>query len=129
MLSRLTALSLRRVKCYPTAFSTGSSGCSLTVVHDRHNQRFTVTPESGTGANACAVLNYKFTGEKEVDLMSTYVPETFRGQGVAAVLSQMYCTSRVSLMLELLKRMQNHCFTFTGGPVQKGLATFLVPSH
>lgn len=41
-----------------------------------------------TGSNDCAVLHYRFTGEKEVDLMSTYVPETFRGRGVAAVLSQ-----------------------------------------
>uniref|UniRef100_A0A8C2X720 Protein NATD1 n=1 Tax=Cyclopterus lumpus TaxID=8103 RepID=A0A8C2X720_CYCLU len=36
----------------------------------------------------CAVLLYRFTGEKEVDLMSTFVPEAFRGQGVAALLSQ-----------------------------------------
>ncbi|MEQ2163569.1 hypothetical protein GOODEAATRI_031536, partial [Goodea atripinnis] len=38
--------------------------------------------------NECAVLYYRFTGQKEVDLMSTFVPETIRGQGIAAVLSQ-----------------------------------------
>ncbi|XP_041813751.1 protein NATD1-like [Chelmon rostratus] len=84
---RLTALSLR-VNSYPTAFSSLSSSCSLTVEHDRQNRRFTVTPGSGAGSHDCAVLRYRFTGEKEVDLMSTYVPETFRGQGVAALLSQ-----------------------------------------
>ena len=35
-----------------------------------------------------AVLRYKFTGEKEVDLVSTTVPESFRGKGVAATLSK-----------------------------------------
>ncbi|XP_044037947.1 protein NATD1-like isoform X2 [Siniperca chuatsi] len=85
MFSRLTALTLR-LKSYPTAFSAPS--CSLLVEHDRHNQRFTVTPGSGAGSRDCAVLQYRFTGDKEVDLMSTYVPETFRGQGVAALLSQ-----------------------------------------
>ncbi|XP_018517056.1 protein NATD1 [Lates calcarifer] len=87
MFSRLTALTLR-VTSYPAAFTSLSSGCRLMVEHDRQNQRFTVTPGSGAGTHECAVLSYKFTGEKEVDLMSTYVPETFRGQGVAALLSQ-----------------------------------------
>lgn len=41
-----------------------------------------------TGLGECAVLRYRFTGEKEVDLMSTNVPESFRGRGVAAVLSK-----------------------------------------
>ncbi|XP_073350866.1 protein NATD1-like [Pagrus major] len=72
----------------PVAFRSLSSSCGLTVKHDRQNLRFTVAPDSGAGSQDCAVLQYKFTGEKEVDLMSTYVPETFRGQGVAAVLSQ-----------------------------------------
>lgn len=34
------------------------------------------------------MLKYRFTGQKQVELMSTFVPETFRGQGIAAVLSQ-----------------------------------------
>ncbi|XP_039979257.1 protein NATD1-like [Xiphias gladius] len=87
MFSRLTALTVRG-KCCRTGFGTFSSSCRFTVEHDRRNQRFTATPGSGAGAPDCAVLNYRFTGEKEVDLMSTYVPETFRGQGVAALLSQ-----------------------------------------
>ncbi|KAM9345989.1 protein NATD1-like [Symphorus nematophorus] len=87
MFSRLTGLSLR-VNSYPTIFRSLSSGCSLAVDHDRQNRRFTVTPGSGAGAQDCAVLHYRFTGDKEVDLMSTYVPETFRGQSVAALLSQ-----------------------------------------
>uniref|UniRef100_A0A8C2WY02 Protein NATD1 n=1 Tax=Cyclopterus lumpus TaxID=8103 RepID=A0A8C2WY02_CYCLU len=55
--------------------STGVFGIVLNVNH--------VVKEKN-----CAVLLYRFTGEKEVDLMSTFVPEAFRGQGVAALLSQ-----------------------------------------
>ena len=40
------------------------------------------------GSSERAVLRYKFTAEKEVDLMSTNVPESFRGKGVAALLSK-----------------------------------------
>lgn len=50
--------------------------------------RFKICCPLVTGAHECAVLQYRFTGEKEVDLMSTYVPEAFRSQGVAALLSQ-----------------------------------------
>ncbi|KAK5855834.1 hypothetical protein PBY51_007475 [Eleginops maclovinus] len=88
ILSRLTTLNLQ-IKGPQTGFTALSSGCSLSVEHDRQNRRFTVTPGSGAGGHAeFAVLQYKFTGEKEVDLVSTYVPDTFRGQGVAALLSQ-----------------------------------------
>ncbi|XP_051243378.1 protein NATD1-like isoform X1 [Dicentrarchus labrax] len=88
LVSRLSALTLR-LNSGPTAFSSLSSGCTLTVKHDRQKQLFTVAPGSAAGSHdECAVLRYRFTGEKEVDLMSTFVPETFRGQGVAAVLSQ-----------------------------------------
>uniref|UniRef100_A0AAQ4R7B9 Protein NATD1 n=1 Tax=Gasterosteus aculeatus aculeatus TaxID=481459 RepID=A0AAQ4R7B9_GASAC len=82
--SRL-AVGTLRLKPPPPAFSASTSGCSLTVKHDRPNRRFTVSP--GSEAD-CAVLLYRFTGEKEVDLISTYVPETFRGRGVAALLSR-----------------------------------------
>ncbi|XP_047426828.1 protein NATD1-like [Mugil cephalus] len=85
IISRLSALTRRMESC-TSAFSSVS--CKLTVEHDRHNRRFTVIPSSGAGAEECAVLQYKFTGEKEVDLMSTFVPEACRGQGVAAVLSE-----------------------------------------
>uniref|UniRef100_A0A3Q3VJ13 Protein NATD1 n=1 Tax=Mola mola TaxID=94237 RepID=A0A3Q3VJ13_MOLML len=76
---RVSALNKRR----PAAFSSLSSG--LTAEHDQQNRRFTVRPDR---APDCAVLRYRFTGDKEVDLMSTFVPETFRGRGVAALLSQ-----------------------------------------
>ncbi|XP_071321149.1 protein NATD1-like [Trachinotus anak] len=85
MFPRLAARTLRG---FPTSSGALSSSCGSMVDHDRHNLRFTVFPGSDSGARECAVLNYRFTGEKEVELMSTYVPETFRGQGVAALLSQ-----------------------------------------
>lgn len=85
--STVTALTLS-VKSYPAAFAALSSSCRLTVEHDRQNQRFSVTPGTGADAHERATLLYRFTGEKEVDLMSTYVPESFRGQGVAALLSK-----------------------------------------
>ncbi|KAM9843780.1 protein NATD1-like [Aulostomus maculatus] len=75
------------VRVYPTAFSSLSSS-KFTVDHDRHDRRFTVTLGRGAGADECATLRYRFTGDQEVDLMSTYVPESFRGQGVAALLAQ-----------------------------------------
>lgn len=87
LFSKMTARTVR-VNSFPTAFSSLSSSCSLTVEHDRRNQRFTISPGSGTGPSESAVLLYRFTAEKEVDLMSTYVPVSFRGQGVAALLSQ-----------------------------------------
>ena len=42
--------------------------------------------------------------------------------------SQMYWTSLLSLMFELLNLIQNASFVVPG-PVQKGFATFRVPSH
>nr|XP_020460532.1 protein NATD1-like isoform X2 [Monopterus albus] len=78
--SRVTALTLR-LRSNPVTFGTLSSSCRLKVEHDRQNQRFTVTPSSLARAQERAVLQYRFISEKEVDLMSTYVPETFRSQG------------------------------------------------
>lgn len=43
---------------------------------------------SSAGPPERAVLLYRFTADNEVDLMSTFVPEAFRGRGVAALLSQ-----------------------------------------
>ncbi|XP_028268354.1 protein NATD1-like [Parambassis ranga] len=89
-ISRLSA-SPHRLTSYQSFFSALNCSCSggITVEHDRHNRRFTVTPGSGgAGDHERAVLHYRFIGEKEVDLMSTFVPETFRSQGVAALLSQ-----------------------------------------
>ncbi|XP_060946040.1 protein NATD1-like [Limanda limanda] len=87
MLSRLSALRLR-LRSAPVRFVASGSSCRATVEHDRARQRFSVSPGNGAEAHECAVLSYRFTGEKEVDLISTFVPETFRGQGVAALLSQ-----------------------------------------
>ncbi|RVE69926.1 hypothetical protein OJAV_G00082870 [Oryzias javanicus] len=84
--SRLRVLPLQ-VRLCQVAFCS-SIGSRFQVQHDPHAHRFTLTPSAGTDSDEAAVLLYKFTGEKEVDLMSTFVPETFRGQGAAAVLSQ-----------------------------------------
>lgn len=52
---------------------------------------------SSAGSPDGAVLLYRFTGKNEVDLMSTFVPEAFRGRGVAALLTQVTRTrSRTS---------------------------------
>ncbi|XP_074553062.1 protein NATD1-like [Halichoeres trimaculatus] len=84
---RLSPLAFNLKSC--TSFSSATSCHSLKVEHDRNNRRFTVTPASGTVTpEDQATLNYRYTGDQEVDLMSTYVPETFRGQGIAALLSQ-----------------------------------------
>ena len=50
---------------------------SVDVVHDEAGHRFVVTLQ---GYEAC--LMYRLTGT-EVDLYHTYVPEVFRGKGVA----------------------------------------------
>ncbi|XP_075999410.1 protein NATD1-like [Genypterus blacodes] len=88
LISRLGVLNKNiRVKSDPAAFSV--LNCSgLKVEHDRQNRRFTVSPGVGEGSHESAVLCYKSTAEKEVDLSSTYVPESFRGRGVAALLSK-----------------------------------------
>ncbi|CAN9505986.1 unnamed protein product [Ophioblennius macclurei] len=88
LISRLSPFTNRMnsPRAASSAPSSGSGG-SLMVKHDRANRRFTVTPGSGADSD-CAFLKYEFTGEKEVDLMSTFVPEMFRGHGVAALLSQ-----------------------------------------
>ncbi|MBI4341130.1 MAG: N-acetyltransferase [Candidatus Omnitrophica bacterium] len=52
------------------------------VLHDKAGSRFCVTLE---GYEAC--LMYRLTG-KEIDLYHTYVPEIFRGRGVAEKLCQ-----------------------------------------
>ncbi|XP_013889515.1 protein NATD1 [Austrofundulus limnaeus] len=78
----------QRVRFGQSGFVTSTCSGKLRVEHDRLNRRFTVAPSSGAGTDDCAVLSYRFIGEKEVDLMSTFVPETFRGHGIAALLSQ-----------------------------------------
>ncbi|CDQ90562.1 unnamed protein product [Oncorhynchus mykiss] len=70
-----------------SAFSVLSPNTDLRVKHDRHNLCFSINLD-GEGHQDSAVLRYKFTSKKEVDLLSTYVPESFRGKGVAALLSK-----------------------------------------
>uniref|UniRef100_H3D109 Protein NATD1 n=1 Tax=Tetraodon nigroviridis TaxID=99883 RepID=H3D109_TETNG len=84
--SRLAAVG--RIRPRAAACGSPSSGAGFTVEHDRQNLRFTAAPSSGAGSPDCAVLLYRFTGEGEVDLLSTFVPEAFRGRGVAALLTQ-----------------------------------------
>lgn len=48
---------------------------------------------------------------------------------LSSPVSQMYWTSLLSLMFELLNLIQNDCLVVVTGPVQKGFATFRVPSH
>ncbi|XP_051904445.1 protein NATD1-like [Hippocampus zosterae] len=83
ILSRLTEFKPLRV----TPCRLTSNG-GLTVEHDRQNRRFVVSPCSGTGVSESAILIYRFTSPNEVDLVSTFVPEACRGQGVAALLSK-----------------------------------------
>ncbi|XP_055008848.1 protein NATD1-like [Boleophthalmus pectinirostris] len=75
-------------KTRPAAFCTAVSGKTgrFEVRHDRENQRFTVAPDDGEGQEA--VLSYRFTGDQQVELMSTFVPEAFRERGLAALLSE-----------------------------------------
>ena len=53
------------------------------VQHDLASSRFCVKLE---GYEAC--LMYRLTGTAEIDLYHTYVPEVFRGRGVAERLCQ-----------------------------------------
>ncbi|CDQ61275.1 unnamed protein product [Oncorhynchus mykiss] len=69
-----------------SAFSVLSPNADLRVKHDRYNLCFSINLD-GEGHQDSAVLRYKFTSKKEVDLLSTYVPESFRGKGVAALLA------------------------------------------
>ncbi|XP_077415508.1 protein NATD1-like [Vanacampus margaritifer] len=87
ILSRLTEVIPVRVTLNQTACWLSSNG-GLTVEHDRQNRRFTVSTCSGTGVSENAILIYRFTAADEVDLVSTFVPEACRGQGVAALLSK-----------------------------------------
>ncbi|XP_067089472.1 protein NATD1-like [Osmerus mordax] len=89
MFSRVCAVNSTRFMKSPfSAFSMTRSGSDLAVEHDRNNLCFTITLDGAAEHLDSAVLRYKFTGEKEVDLVSTTVPESFRGKGVAATLSK-----------------------------------------
>jgi uncharacterized protein len=53
----------------------------MKVEHDAEAHRFQVRLSTGT-----AVLAYTPSGDKRLDMYSTYVPTAARGQGVAAAL-------------------------------------------
>ncbi|XP_012695166.1 protein NATD1 isoform X2 [Clupea harengus] len=58
-----------------------------TVKHDRAAQCFTVS--LGTAGNYdTAILRYSLTGDGEVNLLTTNVPDSFRGEGIAAHLAK-----------------------------------------
>uniref|UniRef100_A0A8C7H5P8 Protein NATD1 n=1 Tax=Oncorhynchus kisutch TaxID=8019 RepID=A0A8C7H5P8_ONCKI len=82
-----TPHSVKGLNTHMSAFSVLSPNTDLRVKHDRHNLCFSINLD-GEGHQDSAVLRYKFTSKKEVDLLSTYVPESFRGKGVAALLSK-----------------------------------------
>ncbi|XP_039546406.1 protein NATD1-like [Pimephales promelas] len=65
----------------------GSDASNLCVTHDRLNQRFTITLDCD-GAASSAVLKYTITHDQLVELMSTEVPQSHRGKGVAAHLAK-----------------------------------------
>ncbi|KAJ8254010.1 hypothetical protein COCON_G00206220 [Conger conger] len=54
------------------------------IEHDRHRKCFTLS----LGGLETAVLRYEFTGDREVNLLTTQVPVAFRGKGVAALLAK-----------------------------------------
>ncbi|XP_056609323.1 protein NATD1 [Triplophysa dalaica] len=54
------------------------------VIHDRQNQRFTIACD----ADEKSVLKYISRGDGQVELISTEVPESHRGKGVAAHLAK-----------------------------------------
>ncbi|XP_048045514.1 protein NATD1 [Megalobrama amblycephala] len=60
---------------------------SMNVMHDRQNQRFTITLDCD-GAVSSAVLKYTIRYDQQVELMSTEVPQSHRGKGVAAQLAK-----------------------------------------
>ncbi|XP_060757458.1 protein NATD1 [Neoarius graeffei] len=72
-------------------FST-SSCCVLSseshrVIHDRQQRRFTIMLHDG-GKVLSAVLKYSHSSDERVCLLSTEVPESFRGKGVASSLAK-----------------------------------------
>ncbi|KAB5554042.1 hypothetical protein PHYPO_G00045550 [Pangasianodon hypophthalmus] len=80
------ARTLSKIKSSTSPFCVLSSE-PFRVFHDRQQRRFTVTLDDG-GKVQSAVLKYSRTSDAHVHLLSTEVPESFRGQGVAASLAK-----------------------------------------
>ncbi|XP_072549494.1 protein NATD1 [Salminus brasiliensis] len=65
----------------------GSSTEPYRVIHDRQRRCFTLRLEDG-GVVDSAVLKYCYHTDSHVHLLSTLVPESFRGKGVASHLAK-----------------------------------------
>ncbi|XP_053370029.1 protein NATD1-like [Clarias gariepinus] len=90
MLSRhgvfTAARTLTKIKLSTTQFGVLSSA-PYRVIHDRKQCRFTVRLDHG-GKEQNAVLKYAHVSDGRVHLLSTEVPESSRGKGVAASLAK-----------------------------------------
>ncbi|XP_056310284.1 protein NATD1 [Danio aesculapii] len=65
----------------------GFTDSNPNVTHDRQNQRFTINLNRD-GAVRCAVLKYTVRHDQQLELLSTEVPQSHRGKGVAAHLAK-----------------------------------------
>lgn len=77
---------VREVKLSGSPFCVLSSE-SYHVIHDRQQSRFTVSLDD-RGTVHTAVLQYSHRSDGQLHLLSTEVPESFRGKGVAACLAK-----------------------------------------
>ncbi|XP_036445144.1 protein NATD1 isoform X2 [Colossoma macropomum] len=92
MLSRNCLCNLRRAQRLTAVKLSESPFCGLSteahrVIHDRQ-QRCFVVRLGGGGPEDSAVLKYSYRTDRHVQLLSTVVPESFRGKGVAAQLAK-----------------------------------------
>ncbi|KAL7850731.1 hypothetical protein SRHO_G00200800 [Serrasalmus rhombeus] len=92
MLPRNCLCNLRRAQRLAAGKPSGSQCRGLSaeaqrVVHDRQQRRFVVRLDGG-GPERSAVLSYSYRTDRHVQLLSTVVPEPFRGKGVAAQLAK-----------------------------------------
>ncbi|KAK7174182.1 hypothetical protein R3I93_001391 [Phoxinus phoxinus] len=75
----------QRLRKHTCCGSSCTDASSLCVIHDRQNQRFTITLDCDASS---AALKYTITHDQLVELMSTEVPQAHRGKGVAAHLAK-----------------------------------------
>nr|XP_009298113.1 protein NATD1 isoform X2 [Danio rerio] len=73
----------------------GFTDLTPNVTHDRQNQRFTITLNCD-GTVRCAVLKYTVRHDQRLELLSTEVPQSHRGKGVAAHLAKVRRSSGCS---------------------------------
>ncbi|XP_053510137.1 protein NATD1 isoform X2 [Ictalurus furcatus] len=80
------ARALTKIKLSMSPFCVLSSE-PYRVIHDRKQRRFTIRLDDG-GKVQSAVLKYSYRSDGHLHLLSTQVPESFRGKGVAASLAK-----------------------------------------